>query len=327
MPFRFELTWRLGASLLAAARCSRRRSRARSTSAAQAAAPAPSAQRTIVPPKLVDVRRGRVPAAARSRRARAPTVMLQIAITRPGTVADVSRRSSRRDPRSTQPRSRRRSSSCSTPATRRRQADPGQDRLPLRSSRSPRSWSRRRPPTSQGIVRDRATKQPIANVRVALDTGQKATTDDAGQVPHRSTSSAGEHTVTLSGDNLTTVGTNETFEASKKIDATYDVEHEEGERRRPTTRRRRSSSPRRASRSRSSRPRSPASKRRRCRARRATCSRSSRTCRASRAPRSGRARSSCGARRRRTRASTSTASACRASITTADTARSCTRTS
>jgi TonB family protein len=74
-----------------------------------------------------------------------------------------------------------------------------------------------------GVVRDRATKGPLANVRVALDTGQETLTDDQGKfsvpdvVP-------GEHTVTLSGEHLATVATTETFEAAKRIDATYEVE-------------------------------------------------------------------------------------------------------
>ncbi len=75
----------------------------------------------------------------------------------------------------------------------------------------------------QGTVRDRRTKQVLPNVRVALDTGQQAVTDEHGSfqildVP------VGEHTVTLSGENLATVGTTETFEVAKRIDATYEVE-------------------------------------------------------------------------------------------------------
>ena len=74
-----------------------------------------------------------------------------------------------------------------------------------------------------GVVRDRATKQPMANVRVALDTGQQALTDDQGKfaipdVP------PGEHAVTLSGEKLATVGTTETFEIAMRIDAIYEVE-------------------------------------------------------------------------------------------------------
>jgi TonB family protein len=75
----------------------------------------------------------------------------------------------------------------------------------------------------EGTVRDRHTKQPMANVRVAVDTGQEALTDAQGKfkildiVP-------GDHLVTISGESLATVGTTETFEASKKIDATYEVD-------------------------------------------------------------------------------------------------------
>jgi TonB family protein len=75
----------------------------------------------------------------------------------------------------------------------------------------------------EGTVRDRATKQPMPNVRVAVDTGQQTITDEQGKfrimdVP------VGEHTVTLSGEKLATVGTTETFEVAKRIDATYEVE-------------------------------------------------------------------------------------------------------
>ncbi len=75
----------------------------------------------------------------------------------------------------------------------------------------------------EGVVRDRHSKRPMANVRVAVDTGQEALTDPRGRfrildiVP-------GDHLVTISGESLATVGTTETFEASKKIDATYEVD-------------------------------------------------------------------------------------------------------
>ncbi|HTB74099.1 MAG TPA: TonB-dependent receptor [Polyangiaceae bacterium] len=75
----------------------------------------------------------------------------------------------------------------------------------------------------EGVVRDRHTKQPMPNVRILVDTGQEALTDQQGKfkivdiVP-------GDHLVTISGESLATVGTTETFEASKKIDATYEVD-------------------------------------------------------------------------------------------------------
>jgi TonB family protein len=75
----------------------------------------------------------------------------------------------------------------------------------------------------EGVVRDRHTKAPMPNVRIQVDTGQEAVTDEQGKfrildiVP-------GDHLVTISGESLATVGTTETFEASKKIDATYEVD-------------------------------------------------------------------------------------------------------
>jgi TonB family protein len=75
----------------------------------------------------------------------------------------------------------------------------------------------------EGIVRERETQRPIANARVAVDTGQDALTDAQGRfrIPDVA---PGEHTVTLSGESFVTVGTTETFEPSKKIDATYEVD-------------------------------------------------------------------------------------------------------
>jgi TonB family protein len=74
-----------------------------------------------------------------------------------------------------------------------------------------------------GVVRDHATKQPIANVRVVVDTGQEALTDEEGKfsIPDIA---PGEHGVTLSGESVATIGTSETFEPSKKLDATYEVD-------------------------------------------------------------------------------------------------------
>ena len=74
-----------------------------------------------------------------------------------------------------------------------------------------------------GVIRERKSGHPIANARVAVDTGQEAVTDDQGRfqivdVP------PGEHTVTLSGETFMTVGTTENFEPSKKLDATYEVD-------------------------------------------------------------------------------------------------------
>lgn len=74
-----------------------------------------------------------------------------------------------------------------------------------------------------GVVREKGTKKPLAQITVALETGQSAVTDESGKfsIPEVA---PGNHAVTLSGEKLTPVGTQETFEASKALDATYDVE-------------------------------------------------------------------------------------------------------
>lgn len=75
----------------------------------------------------------------------------------------------------------------------------------------------------EGVVRERGTKKPLPGVIVKLETGQEATTDTQGHflIP---AVLPGEHKVTLSGEGLTPVGTAETFEPGKKLDALYDVE-------------------------------------------------------------------------------------------------------
>jgi TonB family protein len=73
-----------------------------------------------------------------------------------------------------------------------------------------------------GTVRVRITKRPLANVRVSLETGQQTVTDEQGHFSILDVA-PGEHAVTLSGEALATVRTTETFEPSKRLDATYDV--------------------------------------------------------------------------------------------------------
>jgi TonB family protein len=75
----------------------------------------------------------------------------------------------------------------------------------------------------QGTVLERGTKKPLADIRVALDTGQDSVTDEQGKFKIPDVA-PGEHSVTLSGEAIATVGTSEQFEASKNVDATYEVE-------------------------------------------------------------------------------------------------------
>jgi TonB family protein len=77
-----------------------------------------------------------------------------------------------------------------------------------------------------GVVRTRKDKKPLAGVAVELDSGQKATTDAAGRF-HFDGVAPGQHAVSLAGEKLTALRTEETFEAGKKLDATYEVEEKE----------------------------------------------------------------------------------------------------
>ena len=62
-----------------------------------------------------------------------------------------------------------------------------------------------------------------------LDTGEKVVTDEKGKF-HFEDLTAGKHTVSLSGERLTALRTDETLEEGKQLEATYQVEpQEEGE--------------------------------------------------------------------------------------------------
>jgi len=74
-----------------------------------------------------------------------------------------------------------------------------------------------------GVVRDRASQRPLANVTLTIDTGATATTDAEGRF-HFDGVAPGKHVVTLAGESLTAVRTEETFEPGKRLDASYDVQ-------------------------------------------------------------------------------------------------------
>ena len=77
-----------------------------------------------------------------------------------------------------------------------------------------------------GVVRSRKGKKPLVKVTVELDSGQRVTTDAAGHF-HVDAVTPGKHTLTLEGQKLTALRTEETFEAGKRLDVTYDVEERE----------------------------------------------------------------------------------------------------
>jgi TonB family protein len=183
---------------------------------AQAAADAP--QPTIAPPKLVHFVEAEFPPTEAGKGA---TVILQIAIAATGQVVDVKVRESAGAA----------FDAAAVAAARQFVFEPALANgraIPVKITYRyvftfVEKMVKRTTADFTGLVRDGRTKQPMANVRVALDTGQQTLTDKDGKfqildVP------AGEHAVTLSGESLTTVGTTETFEVAKRIDATYGVE-------------------------------------------------------------------------------------------------------
>jgi TonB family protein len=187
---------------------------------AQAAATADAPAHVIVPPKLVKFVEAEFPP-SEAKAGRGATVVLQIAITATGGVADVTVQGSA-GPAFDVP---------AVAAARQFVFEPAVvdgKAIPVKITyryvfKFEEKIVKKTTADFAGVVRDRRSKQPLANVRVALDTGQQALTDDEGKfsVPDVA---PGEHTVTLSGEKLATVGTTETFEVAKRIDAVYEVD-------------------------------------------------------------------------------------------------------
>ncbi|HVJ19625.1 MAG TPA: TonB family protein [Polyangiaceae bacterium] len=74
-----------------------------------------------------------------------------------------------------------------------------------------------------GVVRERGTGKPLPNVSVALDDGRSVTTDAEGKFQFDEVP-PGQRTVTLSGEQLKGLQTQETLEAGKRVDAIYEVD-------------------------------------------------------------------------------------------------------
>jgi len=79
-----------------------------------------------------------------------------------------------------------------------------------------------------GSVRDRATRQPVAGVRVTLGSGASAVTDEAGAF-HMEDLEPGTWSVALDGPGFVPVTTEESFEASHVVEALYEVELASGD--------------------------------------------------------------------------------------------------
>lgn len=74
----------------------------------------------------------------------------------------------------------------------------------------------------RGSVKDRSTGGPLPDVVVRLDTGERATTDAEGVFEFPNVT-PGEHTVLLTGPNISALQTTETINAGKVLNVTYDV--------------------------------------------------------------------------------------------------------
>jgi TonB family protein len=81
------------------------------------------------------------------------------------------------------------------------------------------------PTTSEfrGVVRAKGTGAPLAGVTVELDGVGSAQTNELGEFVFAEVA-PGVHKVSLSREDLTPLGTEETFEAGQKVEAQYDVE-------------------------------------------------------------------------------------------------------
>jgi TonB family protein len=77
--------------------------------------------------------------------------------------------------------------------------------------------------TFAGTVLDQKTKQPLAGVKVQLDSGQTATTGDDGRFVIEKVT-PGSHSVTLAGPTFTPIGTEETLEGGRRYEASYEVQ-------------------------------------------------------------------------------------------------------
>lgn len=73
-----------------------------------------------------------------------------------------------------------------------------------------------------GVVMDRDAHQPLAGVTVTLGDGRSVVTDDQGRFAFEDVL-PGPLTVTLEGERLTALSTEETFVAGERLEATYEV--------------------------------------------------------------------------------------------------------
>lgn len=73
-----------------------------------------------------------------------------------------------------------------------------------------------------GTVKDRGKSAPLPDVEISVEGGGRAKTDAEGHFVIEGVA-PGKHVVSLAGEKLTTLRTEETFEAGKRLEASYDV--------------------------------------------------------------------------------------------------------
>jgi TonB family protein len=74
-----------------------------------------------------------------------------------------------------------------------------------------------------GTVRERGNQHPLANVKVTLDDGTSATTDESGRFTFTG-APAGRRSLTLESEAITSLHTEEDLEAGKRLEVIYEVE-------------------------------------------------------------------------------------------------------
>ena len=75
----------------------------------------------------------------------------------------------------------------------------------------------------EGVVRLRKTQKPIARATLRIEGGPSVVTDDAGRFKVEGVP-PGKRAIDLSGEGLPALRTEETFEAGKRVEATYEIE-------------------------------------------------------------------------------------------------------
>jgi TonB family protein len=189
---------------------------ARADDAAAAAAP----NRVVVPPRLVTFVEAPFPEAELAAE-KSATVTLQVAITETGSVAAVAVVGSAGaafDAAAVAAASR----FVFEPAT------VGGKPIPVRIFyRYEFTWTptliKKSTSDFVGTVRARVGKKPASGVTVTLDSGASDVTDAEGHFSFTDLP-PGTHTVTLSGEHLTSIATSEALEPGKKLDATYEID-------------------------------------------------------------------------------------------------------